>query len=660
MTMPVGKGKGSWREPACFAACMLAATGWCAQQPAWRQPDPQVLPGLYSWSDTCNIYVLKDGDAAILIDLGDGTVLDRLNEIGVSRVEWVLFTHHHREQCQGFPRLKGSDVKTAAPAAERPFFESPTTFRKMKPTLDDAFSVYGASYVRPPVEPIPIDRALQCGDTFEWRGYRLRCLETPGHSPGGMTYLLDAGDRRLAFSGDLMVDGARMQTWFDSEWDYGYGKGLETLIASVERLAKDAPALLLPSHGPSVTDPAKQLAEYSRKLRDLLALYVRGYPVATVTDDEKDSFSTPTVVPGIHRVTPHLYKFRRPNESWNFSIVIADSGRALVHDCGLMSAQVLDRALAGMKEHLGLKQIDALIVSHAHGDHFLLGEHLRTKYGASVWTTDRVADQCEHPERFDRPAMIQTYRSGLEALAIDRRLKEGETIAWEGMRLQVDWMPGQTDAGCCLWLDLDGWRIAFTGDNLFGNPADPKQDGHEAVVARNGAIFEEGYAYAAEYLKKLQPDLLMGGHSFVMPRPAAFIERYARWSKEIVRSYRKLSPDDEYRYRFDPFWVRAHPYRASLVLGGSVEVQVVVRNFRAREQRHRIAICAPPGFEADPPVLEGMIGAASQAAFPVRLHAPADAAPGVRLVAFDLALDGERYGQWFDFILHVEEAARKP
>ncbi|MGH7957130.1 MAG: MBL fold metallo-hydrolase, partial [Opitutaceae bacterium] len=66
----------------------------------------QSMPDLFVWTDTCNVYVLRDGDTALLIDLGDGSVLDHLADIGVKRVEWVLFTHHHREQCQGYPRLK--------------------------------------------------------------------------------------------------------------------------------------------------------------------------------------------------------------------------------------------------------------------------------------------------------------------------------------------------------------------------------------------------------------------------------------------------------------------------------------------------------------------------------------------------------------------------
>ena len=42
-----------------------------------------VAPNVFVWLDTCNVYVIKDGASAILIDIGDGLVLDALLQIGV-------------------------------------------------------------------------------------------------------------------------------------------------------------------------------------------------------------------------------------------------------------------------------------------------------------------------------------------------------------------------------------------------------------------------------------------------------------------------------------------------------------------------------------------------------------------------------------------------
>ena len=616
--------------------------------------DNKVFPNLSVWTDTCNVYVIRDGDAAILVDLGDGSIIEHLPQIGVQRVEWVLFTHHHREQCQGYPRLKGMGVKVAAPEAERALFERPSTFRKMKPTLGDAFSVYGSSYVRPPVEPIPVDRGFAKMDEFNWHGYELRCLETQGNSPGGMSYFVKHDGRWLAFCGDVMLDGARMHNWFDTEWDYGFAAGIYALHQSAALLESFDPVLLLPSHGPVVREPKLQLQEYRRKLRQLEGMLIRGYPVNTFAAADQDKVSTPTAVPHIWQVTPHLFKFKGPNYWPNFALILADSGHGLVVDCGLFDAAFLDKSIELMRERLGLKTIDATIITHMHGDHFLEAPHLREKWGAQIWTLDRMADKCRFPERFNYAAPIQAYGTGVDTVRFDRVFKPGEVFEWEGYKFTVDWMPGQTEFGCCIHGKIDGRHIAFTGDNIFGNPADPAQTGHEAVVARNSAIFEEGYMYCADFLRTLQPDLIIGGHSWVLDKPKDMIERFSRWSRQIREVYRSLSAEEDYRYMFDPYWVRAEPYRVTLGRGQSAEVLLYVRNFRDRRQQHRVEIHTPSGLAAEPAVLEGKLSGTSQEVFPVHLSAAGDAPAGVQIIALGVTLDDRRYGEWFDLIVDVK------
>ena len=177
--------------------------------------------------------------------------------------------------------------------------------------------------------------------------------------------------------------------------------------------------------------------------------------------------------------------------------------------------------------------------------------------------------------------------------------------------------------------------------------------GHEAVVAHNSSIFEEGYIYGAEYLSRIKPDLLMGGHSYVMNRPARFIERYRKWSIAMRDAFRELSSEEDYRTFYDPFWVRAQPYRVGLKRGEAAEIDLHVRNFHKRVQRHRIALALPPGLSAEPMVLEGQLPAQGRKPFKIRLRAEPGAAPGVRIVAFDVTLDGRRYGQRFDAIVEI-------
>lgn len=617
-------------------------------------------PDLFVWGDTCNVYVIRDHDTALLINLGDGSILDHIPEIGVKRIEWILFTDHHREQCQGTPRLKGLSVQVAAPEAERALFESPTDFRKMDVSLGDPLTIHGSSYVRPPIQPIKLDRSFKTNDTFTWHGREFRCLATRGTSPGGMTYLLKQHDGWLAFCGDLMLDGATMHTWFDTEWDYGFAAGIRALRQSVSTLAALNPTLMLPSHGPAVLQPKQQLDVYQKKLEHLEQLYLRGYDAESGSVAYQDKVSTPTVVSNVVQVLPHVFKFKRPNFWPNFGLILAENGHALVVDCGLLDEKFLDTALDGLREHYGLKAIDAVIITHMHGDHFLEASHLREKWGAKIWALDNMADKMEHPEWFDYAASIQAYgkknADGLlmKGVHVDRAIKPGTKLRWENYRFTVDWMPGQTEFALCMHGQIDGLNVAFTGDNIFGDPDNTTQTGHEAMVAHNSAILEEGYIYGAEYLSRIKPDLLVGGHSFIMDRPAAFIERYRKWSYEMRGAFQILSPDSDYRYGFDPFWVRMEPYRVTLQPGQFQTIHLHVRNFRNVRQRHMIEIHAPPNIVVEPSRVEGTLAGGVRKSFPVRIKVADGVASGVHLVALDVTMDGHRYGEWFDFVVGVE------
>jgi hypothetical protein len=83
----------------------------------------------------------------------------------------------------------------------------------------------------------------------------------------------------------------------------------------------------------------------------------------------------------------------------------------------------------------------------------------------------------------------------------------------------------------------------------------------------------------------------------------------------------------DYEYGYDPFWVRAYPYRVELQL--------------------------PHGFAAEPRILGGTVAAKSRATYRVKLTVEDRAAlgAGVRIVPLDITLDGKRHGALFDFIV---------
>ena len=406
----------------CTAVYLCAAPAEAAAPPPTLRasmglavPDAKTLPDLFVWGDTCQVYVLRDGDAALLDRPGRR---QRSRSPQRHRREARRVGALHAPSPRAVPRrarLKDLGTKLAAPEGERKLFEQPADFRKMKVRLGDALTIHGSSYVRPPIQPIALDRVLKPGDTFRWRGYELACVSTPGNSPAAMTYVLQ---HERPAPGLQRRRHARRRP---HAYLVRYGMGLwvrrgHPRLAEVRGRADRAGArVALPSHGPIVRDPKPQLRQYAEKLERLEKLYVRGYDVGAGSIAYQDKVSKPTPIADVVQVSPHLFKFKRKDFWPNFGLILADSGRGLVVDCGLLDIKFLDASLDGLRKHYGLKAIDAVIITHMHGDHFLQAPHLREKWGAKIWALDNMVDKMEHPERFDYAAPIQAYGRGSTA-----------------------------------------------------------------------------------------------------------------------------------------------------------------------------------------------------------------------------------------------------
>ena len=95
-----------------------------------------------------------------------------------------------------------------------------------------------------------------------------------------------------------MLDGAKMHTWFDTEWDYGFAAGIQALRKSVDLLAgydlQVAPAVARAGRGPakSATPCVRRQAASIWK-----SSIVRGYGVGEASIAYQDKVSKPTADP---------------------------------------------------------------------------------------------------------------------------------------------------------------------------------------------------------------------------------------------------------------------------------------------------------------------------------------------------------------------------
>jgi hypothetical protein len=157
----------------------------------------------------------------------------------------------------------------------------------------------------------------------------------------------------------------------------------------------------------------------------------------------------------------------------------------------------------------------------------------------------------------------------------------------------------------------------------------------------------------ADYLHTINPDLIIGGHCWVLDQPQQLIERYRTRMHELRAAFQELSAESDYRFMFDPYWVQAAPYRVMIEAGGRAGLQVLLRNFLPEPLKYRVEIHAPAGLSTTPATIELTVEPGATRSVPVELSALADAKPGLHIVAFDVTRGHVRQGELFDFIAWV-------
>jgi hypothetical protein len=99
-------------------------------------------------------------------------------------VDWVLHTHHHRDQCQGDFRAVERGIRIAVSAHERHLFAEAENFWRNR-------RVFHPYYVRNDfnslTENILVAEVLRDYTKFNWNGHDISILPTPGH---GEPYLV--------------------------------------------------------------------------------------------------------------------------------------------------------------------------------------------------------------------------------------------------------------------------------------------------------------------------------------------------------------------------------------------------------------------------------------------------------------------------------------
>ncbi len=181
-----------------------------------------------------NIYLVADEKSgeAVLIDATQDLpeIQKAVKDLGV-KVKYILLTHGHFDHILGLNSLKKS-------------LNAPAVICKDDLVISDNINEFTRLFGLPDSVPPKYDMYIKDGDEILLGSYKIKVIHTPGHTEGGVCYLVDG----KLFSGDTLFRGSVGRT---DLFGGNFGKLSDSIKNKLFKL--DDKTEVFPGHGDMTT-----------------------------------------------------------------------------------------------------------------------------------------------------------------------------------------------------------------------------------------------------------------------------------------------------------------------------------------------------------------------------------------------------------------------
>ncbi len=587
-----------------------------------------IQPNIYRLQGACNVYLLRSGNSGILIDAGSDRLATALQSVGVENIDWILHTHYHRDQCLGSADLKNSGTKIAIGKTDADYLQSGTTELPINTAnryvLSDELSDYGRRME--PFQKPGVDRELMEGDEIKWKEYTIRVLNTPGHTKGSVSYLLEVDGRMICFSGDLITQGGYVQDLYSMQWIYLQNPGIDSSITSIDRISHLDPKLILPSHGAQIKEPRADL----QRLRSRILAFQNRFNIQRAG---RWNWS------GFVQVSEHVIQ----DCGSTSQLVISASGETLLFDCG---GNFTSERLAEAKQKFGIKKIDVIIPSHWHYDHIDGIPALAASEGAEIWVWEGLKEHVEHPENFITTCWTDTK------FTADRILSEGEEFEWGGYIFQVFHNPVHMEEQMGLAARIDGIRFYFTADGSASN-----RQGYmrSSIHCYNGISINTGLIKTSRSLYDADPYICIPAHSNGFATHSDTRQEFMEWAMGTTDAIVSLLPPGHSEIGFNPYWTTFYPAKQTMAPGEKKQVMLKIKNTASQPVSGKAWLKSHDDILFPDKALNYQLGPGEEGEIPVDIKVKPDCLPGTYIITADIEFGHEFFGEYPQGYIIVNE-----